>query len=53
MGVLRQKMIEEMKLRNFSERTQQCYLSAVVGRGAVWSVNCDFRMREGLSAANQ
>jgi integrase/recombinase XerD len=23
-------MIEEMKLRNFSERTQQCYLSAVV-----------------------
>jgi integrase/recombinase XerD len=31
MGVLRQKMIEEMKLRNFSERTQQCYLSAVVG----------------------
>lgn len=31
MGVLRQKMIDEMKLRNFSERTQQCYLSAVVG----------------------
>jgi integrase/recombinase XerD len=31
MGALRQKMIDEMKLRNFSERTQQCYLSAVVG----------------------
>jgi site-specific recombinase XerD len=30
MGALRQKMIEEMKLRNFSERTQECYLSAVV-----------------------
>jgi integrase/recombinase XerD len=31
MGALRQKMIEEMKLRNFSPRTQQCYVSAVVG----------------------
>ena len=30
MGALRQKMIEEMKLRNFSARTQQSYLSAVV-----------------------
>jgi integrase/recombinase XerD len=31
MGALRNKMIEEMQLRNFSERTQQSYLSAVVG----------------------
>src|SRR5438128_11983780 len=31
MGALRTKMIEEMKLRNFSARTQQSYLSAVVG----------------------
>ena len=31
MGALRNKMIEEMKLRNFSPRTQQSYLSAVVG----------------------
>jgi integrase/recombinase XerD len=31
MGALRIKMIEEMKLRNFSPRTQQSYLSAMVG----------------------
>jgi integrase/recombinase XerD len=31
MGVLRIKMIEEMKLRNFSPRTQQCYLAAMIG----------------------
>jgi integrase/recombinase XerD len=31
MGALRTKMIEEMKLRNFSSRTQQSYLSAMMG----------------------
>ena len=31
MGALREKMIEEMKLRNFSPRTEQSYLSAMVG----------------------
>lgn len=31
MGVLREKMIEEMKLRNFSHRTEQCYVAAMVG----------------------
>ena len=31
MGALRTKMIEEMKLREFSPRTQGCYLAAVVG----------------------
>ena len=31
MGALRMKMIEEMKLRNFSPRTQKSYLSAMVG----------------------
>ncbi len=31
MGALRTKMIEEMKLRNFSVRTQQSYVSAMVG----------------------
>ena len=31
MGALRQKMIEEMKLRNFSARTQQSYVAAMVG----------------------
>jgi hypothetical protein len=31
MGALRAKMIEEMKLRNFSSRTQQSYVSAMVG----------------------
>ncbi len=31
MGALRTKMIEEMKLRNFSPRTQKSYVAAVVG----------------------
>ncbi len=31
MGALRTKMIEEMKLRNFSPRTQESYVSAMVG----------------------
>ena len=31
MGALREKMTEEMKLRNFSPRTQQSYLAAVIG----------------------
>lgn len=30
MGVLRQKMIAEMRLRNFSSRTEQCYVGAMV-----------------------
>jgi integrase/recombinase XerD len=31
MGALRTKMIEEMRLRNFSPRTEQSYVSAMVG----------------------
>ena len=31
MGALRTKMIEEMKLRNFSPRTEQSYVSAMIG----------------------
>ena len=31
MGVLRTKMIEEMRLRNFSPRTEQSYVAAIVG----------------------
>jgi len=31
MGVLREKMIEEMKLRNFPLRTQKSYVAAMVG----------------------
>jgi len=31
MGALRTKMIEEMRLRNFSVRTEQSYVSAMVG----------------------
>jgi integrase/recombinase XerD len=31
MGALRTKMIEEMKLRNFSPRTEQSYVAAMVG----------------------
>ena len=29
MGALREKMIEEMKLRNFASRTQKSYVAAV------------------------
>src|SRR5262245_56929097 len=31
MGALREKMIEEIRLRNFSRRTEQSYVSAMVG----------------------
>ena len=31
MGPLRTKMIEEMKLRDFSPRTEQSYVAAMVG----------------------
>ena len=31
MGALREKMIAEMKLRNFAARTQKSYLAAMVG----------------------
>ncbi len=31
MTQLRQKMINEMKVRNFAERTQQSYIEAVAG----------------------
>ncbi len=31
MGVLREKMIEEMKLRSFAARTQKSYIAAMVG----------------------
>ena len=31
MGALRTKMIEEMRLRNFSARTEQSYVAAMVG----------------------
>src|SRR5262245_66251598 len=31
MGALREKMIAEMKLRNFAARTEKSYLAAVVG----------------------
>ena len=31
MGALREKMIEEMRLRNFASRTQKSYLAVMVG----------------------
>jgi hypothetical protein len=31
MGALRTRMMEEMKLRNFSPRTQESYLGAMIG----------------------
>ncbi len=38
MGALREKMIEEMTLRNFASRTQKSYLAVMVGiPGTVYS----------------
>lgn len=31
MGALREKMIEEIRLRNFSPRTEHSYVAAMVG----------------------
>ena len=31
MGALREKMVAEMKLRNFASRTQKSYLAVMVG----------------------
>ena len=42
MGVLREKMIEEMKLRNFSARTQQSYVAAM-GNPEIRGHNTYFR----------
>src|SRR3972149_5913955 len=41
MGALRTKMIEEMKLRNFSSRTEQSYVSAMVGLGKYYRQSPD------------
>ena len=39
MGVLRDRMIEEMKLRNFSAATQKSYLYAVKQTGEIsWQI---------------
>ena len=38
MGVLREKMVAEMNLRNFAGRTQKSYLAAMVGGEALPSV---------------
>jgi hypothetical protein len=35
MGALREKMIAEMKLRNFAARTQKSYLAVMVGLAKV------------------
>ena len=35
MGILRDRMIEEMKLRNFSPATQESYVYAVTTTGQV------------------
>ena len=37
MGALREKMIAEMKLRNFAARTQKSYLAVMVGLGQALS----------------
>ena len=41
MGALRTKMIEEMRLRNFSPRTEQSYVSAMVGLARFYRRSAD------------
>ena len=41
MGALRTKMIEEMRLRNFSPRTEQSYVAAMVGLAKYYRQSSD------------
>jgi integrase/recombinase XerD len=41
MGALRTKMIEEKRLRNFSPRTEQSYVSAMVGLARIYRRSAD------------
>ena len=46
MGALREKMIAEMKLRNFSPRTEQCYVAAMVGLARYYGRSPDLLTQE-------
>ena len=50
MGALREKMIEEIKLRNFSPRTEQSYVSAMVGLAKYYRQSPDQLSQEQIRA---
>src|SRR4029434_972052 len=50
MGALRQKMIEEIRLRNFSPRTEQSYVSAMVGLAKYYRQSPDQLSQEQIRA---
>ncbi len=50
MGALRTKMIEEMELRNFSPRTEQSYVSAMVGLAKYYRQSPDQLTQEQIRA---
>jgi integrase/recombinase XerD len=50
MGALRTRMIEEMRLRNFSPRTQECYLGAMIGLAKHYHRSPDQLTQEELRA---
>ena len=50
MGALRQKMIEEIRLRNFSPRTEQSYVSAMVGLAKYYRESPDQLSQEQIRA---
>ncbi len=45
MGALREKMVAEMKLRNFASRTQKLYLAVMVGLPATINSKAAWRCR--------
>ncbi len=50
MGALREKMIEEIRLRNFSPRTEQSYVSAMVGLAKYYHRSPDQLSQEQIRA---
>ena len=50
MGTLREKMIEEIRLRNFSPRTEQSYVSAMVGLAKYYRQSPDQLSQEQIRA---
>jgi integrase/recombinase XerD len=50
MGALRQKMIEEIRLRNFSPRTEQSYVSAMAGLAKYYRQSPDQLSQEQIRA---
>lgn len=50
MGALREKMIAEIRLRNFSPRTEQSYVSAMVGLAKYYRQSPDQLSQEQIRA---